>query len=168
VIKVKSKISFKQYRKLLFGLAYKKPMMKVLIGVAFSTLVWILGYYFHLLPVPKPQIYQYITLVLITVVQPTAIYFTIKRNYYSSNHLGEQMEIELTQTEIKVCGQSFLTEIEWKKIYKIEELTKWFLIYQNSLSTIIISKTAFHGTQLQQFKRILKGIKNVPVHLKKN
>lgn len=167
MIKIKTKISFKQYGKLLFGLAYKKPMMKILICVAFAMLIWIFGYYFHLLPLPKPQIYQYITLVLITVVQPSLIYFTIKRNYYSSNHLGEPMEIELSQSQIKMHGHSFLTVIAWKKIYKIDELTNWFLICQNSLSAIIISKTGFHGAQLQEFKKILKGIKNVPIQLKK-
>ena len=143
-------------------------MMKVLVCVALAMIVWISGYYLHLLPVPKPEIYQYITLILIAVVQPTMIYLTIKRNYYSSNHLGERIEVQLTETKIKLHGQSFLTEIEWKKIYKIDELDKWFLIYQNSLSTIIISKTAFHGTQLAQFKRILRGIKNVPINLKKD
>ncbi|HUS03206.1 MAG TPA: YcxB family protein [Chitinophagaceae bacterium] len=166
MIKIKSKISFKQYRKLLFSLAYKKPMMKFLLCIAFAMVVWIAGYYLHLLPVPRPQIYQYITLVLITVVQPLVIYFTIKQNYYSSNHLGEQLEIQLTPGEIKMHGQSFYTEITWKKIYKIDELTNWFLIYQNSLSAIIIPKASFHGSQLQEFKKILRDIKNVPVHLK--
>jgi hypothetical protein len=168
VITIKSKITFTQYRKLLFGLAYKKPMMKVLLSVALAMLVWIFGYYFHLLPLPRPEIYQYITLILIAVAQPTVIYFTIKRNYYSSNHLGERIEVQLTESKIKMHGQSFLTEIEWKKIYKIDELTNWFLIYQNSLSSIILSKTAFHDNQLEQFKTILKGIKSVPIHLKKN
>jgi hypothetical protein len=117
--------------------------------------------------VPEPKIYQYLTLVLITVVQPSVIYFTIKRNYYSSNHLGEPLEIQLTQHEIKMHGESFYTEIAWKKIFKIDELTNWFLIYQNSLSAIIIPKSSFHNTQLQEFKKILRGINNVPVHLKK-
>jgi hypothetical protein len=167
MVKIKSQVSFKQYRKLLFSLAYKKPMMKALLCVAFAMVVWIVGYYLHLLPVPKPKIYQYITLVLITVVQPTMIYFTIKRNYYSSNQLGEPLEIQITQHEIKIWGESFYTEIAWKKIYKIDELTKWFLIYQNSLSAIIIPKSSFHGAQLREFKSMLREINNVPVHLKK-
>lgn len=167
MIKIRSKISFKQYRKLLFSLAYKKHMMKLLLCVAFAMVVWIVSYYLHLLPVPEPKIYQYLTLVLITVVQPSVIYFTIKRNYYSSNHLGEPLEIQLTQHEIKMHGESFYTEIAWKKIFKIDELTNWFLIYQNSLSAIIIPKSSFHNTQLQEFKKILRGINNVPVHLKK-
>src|SRR6185295_14315595 len=107
LMKIKTEISFKEYRKLLFSLTYRKPIMKVILCVAFVMLVWILGYYLHFLPVPKPQIYQYTTLILITVVQPITIYWTIKRNYDSSNHLREHLEIELTQSEIKVQGESF-------------------------------------------------------------
>ncbi|MES1219665.1 MAG: hypothetical protein ABUT20_29465, partial [Bacteroidota bacterium] len=70
--------------------------MKILICVAVAMVVWISGYYLHYLPVPRPEIYQWITLTLITVVQPAMIWWTIKRNYDSSNHLGEQLEIEMT------------------------------------------------------------------------
>ncbi len=141
--------------------------MKVILCVAFAMLSWILGYYLHFLPVPKPKIYQYITLILITVVQPITIYWTIKRNYDSSNHLGELLEIELSKTEIKVQGESFYTEIKWEKIFKIDEQTNWFLIYQNNLSAIIIPKKEFGSNQLEEFKRILNAIPNVPIHLKK-
>src|ERR1700712_2609148 len=105
-MKIKSRVSFKEYRKLLFGLTYKKPMMKVIVCIALAMLVWISGYYLHFLPVPKPEIYQYITLIVITVVQPVVIYWTIKRNYDSSNHLRELLEIELTQDEIKIPRHS--------------------------------------------------------------
>lgn len=140
-------------------------MMKVILGVGCVMLIWILGYYLHFLELPKPQIYQYITLTLISVVQPTVIYWTIKRNYESSNHLREQLEIELTRNEIKILGESFYTEIKWKKIFKIDEKTNWFLIYQNNLSAIIIPKKDFRKPQLEEFKQIVKAITGVPVHL---
>ena len=140
-------------------------MMKVILGVGCVMLIWILGYYLHFLALPKPQIYQYITLILISVVQPTVIYWTIKRNYDSSNHLREQLEIELTRNEIKILGESFYTEITWKKVFKIDEKTNWFLIYQNNLSAIIIPKKDFRKPQLEEFKQIVKAITGVPVHL---
>jgi hypothetical protein len=163
---IKTKISFKEYRNLLFGLTYKKPVMKIILCVAVAMIVWIVGYYLHFLPVPEPEIYQYITLILITVIQPIVIYWTIKRNYDSSNHLREQLEIELTEKEIKIQGESFYTEMAWKKVFKIDEQTNWFLIYQNNLSAIIIPKKDFSGSQMDDFKRMLTAIENVPVHLK--
>ncbi|MES1249082.1 MAG: YcxB family protein, partial [Chitinophaga rupis] len=155
------------YRNLLFGLAYRKPVMKILICVAAAMVVWISGYYLHYLPVPRPEIYQWITLTLITVVQPAMIWWTIKRNYDSSNHLGEKLEIEMTPEEIKIRGESFYTVIAWKKIFKIEELADWFLIYQNNLSAIIIPKKDFSSRQLQEFKSFLDKGPGVPVHHRK-
>lgn len=163
---IRTKIHFKEYLKLLFGLTYKKPVMRIILCVALAMLLWILDYNLHFLPVPKPEIYQYITLTLTTVVQPIVIFWTIKRNYDSSNHLSEELEIELTQSEIKVRGESFYTEITWKKIFKIDEQENWFLIYQNNLSAIIIPKKDFRNGQVREFKKILTSISNVPVHLK--
>jgi hypothetical protein len=160
-------VSFKEYRNLLFGLAYKKPVMKILLCVDLLSILWILAYYSRLLPVPKPLIYQYITVMLITLVQPGVIYWTIKRNYESSNHLREPLEIKITPTEIKIKGDSFYTEIAWDKVFKIDEQVNWFLVYQNTLSAIIIPKKGFHNAELLKFRNILKTIKKVPVHLKK-
>lgn len=162
---IKTKISLKQYYKLLFGLAYKKPILKIIVGVGCVMVIWIAGYYFHFIPVPKPEIYQYITLLLIAVVQPIAIYLTIKRNYDSSNHLGEQLEINVTEGEIKITGESFYTELLWNKIFKVDESPNYFLIYQNNLSAIIIAKKDMTELEIQEFKNILKGICNVPVHI---
>lgn len=129
-------------------------------------LLWILGYYFHFIAVPKPEIYQYITLTLIAIIQPTVIFLTIKRNYDSSNHLAEQLEISLNETEIHVCGESFYTEISWEKLFKIDEVKNWFLIYQNTFSAILISKRNLTEQQIGEVRKILRSIPNVPVHLK--
>lgn len=166
-MKIKAKISFKEYRNLLFMLTYRKPILKILLCVAFAMVVWILGYYLHFLPVPKPKIYQYITLILIAVVQPITIYLIIKRNYESGNHLKEPLEIEVTRDVIKVQADSFYMEIKWDKLFKIDEHSDWFLIYQNTLSAILIPKKDLDNTQLEEFKRLLTSVPRVPIHFKK-
>ncbi|MBS1743669.1 MAG: hypothetical protein JST81_11600 [Bacteroidetes bacterium] len=139
-MKIKTKITFKEYRNLLFGLTYKKGIMKFILFVAALMMCWILGYYLHFLPLPKPEIYQYITLLLILIVQPVTIFLTIKRNYYSSNHLKEQLELELTKNELKMFGESFYTEIKWDKFFKIVEQKSWFLMYQNNRLRLLFLK----------------------------
>ena len=62
--------------------------------------------------------------------------------------------------------ESFYTEIAWKKIFKIDEVTKWFLVYQNNLSAILISKKDMSIEQSLEFKEILRTIQNVPKKLK--
>jgi hypothetical protein len=164
---IKTKISFKEYVLLLYRLTYKKPVMKLLLVVAVAMLVWIVGYYTNILPVPKPTIYQYTTFFLITIVQPTVIYTTIRKNYRSSSHLKEELKIEFTTTEIKMRGDSFYTVLEWAKIYKVQELKDWVLIYQNSLSAVIIPKSSLTG-KLREFKHLLQSIRGLTLKLYKN
>jgi hypothetical protein len=163
---IKTQITFKEYLKLLYGLAYRKPIMILLLFVDFAMIVWIGCYYLNLLALPKPTIYQFITLILISIVQPLVMFNTIWRNYKSSNHLREMIEIELINNEIKIQGESFFTALKWNKIFKIVEHRNWFLIYQNTLSAIVIPKKDFHGAELEEFLEILKGITTVPMHLK--
>ncbi|HYM93796.1 MAG TPA: hypothetical protein VET23_06635 [Chitinophagaceae bacterium] len=131
------KVSFKEYVKLLYSLTYKKPMMKLILSVALALLIWITGYYLHLLPVPKATFFQYSTLVLITIVQPLVIFSTIRKNYKSGSLLQEEVKMEFDANQIKLRGDSFYTELTWSKMYKVQELKSWFLsiriVYRLSL-----------------------------------
>jgi hypothetical protein len=159
---IKTNVSFKEYAKLLFGLAYKRTIMRLLLGLALLIMLWVVFYYLHVFNLPKPVIYQYITLILIVIVQPTVIFILIRRNYKSSNHLQEALEMELTPIGIKITGVSFYMEIKWDKFFKIEEQSNWFLMYQNSLSAVIIHKKYIPENNIDTLREILKGIKNVP------
>lgn len=162
---IKTKISFREYRNLLFSLTYQRAVMIVLLCVALLVLLWIVFYHLHVLNLPEPVIYQYITFILIAIVQPTVIYFTIRRNYYSSNHLRETLQMELTDDRMKIKGESFYMEILWNKVFKIDEKEHWFLIYQNNLSAILIPKKSFNADQTAHFKHILRNITEAPVSL---
>ena len=165
-MKLKTEISFKEYIALLFSLIYKRTMMKIIVVVGFAMLLWILGYYFHFLPVPKPEIYQYITLGIISIGQPLAIFWLLRRNYKSSNLLSEKLEIEVTKDKVNIHGKSFYTELNWKYIFKVEEFKKYILIYQNTLSAIMISEKDLAKAEIQELKIILKSIPDVPMNFK--
>jgi hypothetical protein len=162
---IKTKIRFKEYVKLLYSLAYERTMLRLLVLVALLLLLWILFYNFDVFNLPKPIIYQYITLSLIAIAQPAIIFITIWRNYYSSNQLRETLEIELANEMIKINGESYYMEIEWEKLFKIVEKPNWFLMYQNNLSAIIIPKKDMDENDIVNFRRLLSGLKVVPVEL---
>lgn len=155
---IKTKVAFGEYVKLLYGLTYQRPIMKLLVGLAILILLWILFYYLNLFNLPKPIIYQYATLALIAVVQPIVIYILIHRVYHSSNHISEPLEMQILPKEIKIHGKSFYMEVKWDKMFKIVEKPKWFLIYQNSLSAIIIPKKDLQASDIIDFKKILKEV----------
>lgn len=160
-MKLKAKVTIRQYLKLLFSLAYSKPVMIFLICFALLLVLWITLFHLGILNLPEPVIYQYITLLLIAVIQPTVILTTIIRNYYSSNHLRETLDIDLSDDKIKIKGESFYMEILWTKIYKLAEKKNWFLIYQNNLSAILIPKKDLSTHQIKQIQEILGSVKTI-------
>ena len=160
-MKLKAKVTIRQYLKLLFSLAYSKPVMIFLICFALLLVLWITLFHLGILNLPEPVIYQYITLLLIAVIQPTVILTTIIRNYYSSNHLRETLDIDLSDDKIKIKGESFYMEILWTKIYKLAEKKNWFLIYQNNLSAILIPKKDLTSHQIKQIQEILGSVTTI-------
>lgn len=164
-MKIETKVNFNQYVKLIYSLAYEKTILRILLGVAFLILLWIVFYNLNILNLPEPLIYQYITLILIAVVQPTGIYLTIRQTYKSSNQLQETSKFEISSKDFKIHGESYYMEIKWEKLFKIVEKRKWFLLYQNNLSAILISKKDMSTSDIKNFKQILKVIKDVPVEL---
>ena len=140
-------------------------MILIVIAGLFS-LIWILNGQFKFLPLPSPTFYQYITLIIIAVIQPFVIYTTIRKNYHSSSHLKEPLEIEFTHSRVKIKGKSFYTEVDWEKTFKIIELKNWFIIYESNLTAVIIPKKSLSKIQEEEFRKIVMSIKKVPVHLK--
>lgn len=164
-MKFTTKVDFKAYVKLLYTLAYEKTILRLLLGVAALISLWILFYYLEILDLPKPEIYQYITLFLIAVVQPTGIFLMVRRNYKSSNQLQERLDIEISATEIHINGESYYMRVEFEKLYRIDERKKWFLLYQNNLSAIIIPKKDMSADQIIIFRNLLQKIEDVPSEL---
>ena len=160
-MKLKAKVTIRQYLKILFSLTYSKPIMIFLISFAVLLVLWISLYQFSILNLPEPVIYQYIALLLIAVIQPTVIFITIIRNYYSSNHLRETLDMHLAEDRIKIRGESFYMEILWSKIYKVVEKKNWFLIYQNNLSAILIPKKNLSPEQITQIQEILGSVQTI-------
>jgi len=111
-MKITTKVTFRQYLKLLFGLTYQRPIMKVLVGIAIAVLLWVIGYYLGFSFLPEPVIYQYLTLILIVLVQPLVIFTTIRKTYRSSNHISERLVMDLLQDKIQINGNLFT----WKCI----------------------------------------------------
>lgn len=162
---VQTKVTFKEYIKLLFRLAYKRLVMRLLVAVAALLMLWVIFYYLDIFNLPKPIIYQYITLILIVVVQPAIIFATVWRNYHSSNHLRETLQMEILPDELSVEGESFYLKVQWEKLFKIVENPKYFLMYQNNLSAIMIPKKDMTKDEINRVKLILKDLKIIPVQL---
>lgn len=77
--------------------------------------------------------------------------------------MQEALEMEISQKEIKITGKSYYMEVKLENLFKIVEKAKWFLMYQNNLSAIIVSKKDMNSSDLKTIRKIITEIDNVPV-----
>jgi len=149
-----TKLDFKQYLSLMYILTYRKPMMIILtilgLIMLFTSILYFLG-----LPVPVSSTpYMPLFFGIFTIVLPLFIYRNSKRNFSSHGRLNEQISYEFTEDKIIITGESFKTEMDWTKLYRIEELPKWILIYQNRIIANVILKSSFDNN-LNDFKNLV-------------
>jgi len=86
----------------------------------------------------------------------------VKKNLAATNaKLYEPMEYDIDEERMKVWGDGFDTEIQWEKIYKLEELRKWFMVHTNKKAAYIIPKHAMTEEEVSELRNILKNVKTV-------
>jgi hypothetical protein len=151
-------ITLRQYVKLMFLLAYRKPVLILLVIFDVLMMLWVITFYTGLLRLPEPEYPQYMAIVLISVVQPVVIYITIRKNYLSSTRLSGKVELTITQEKVSMRGHMFCSEFSWHKAYKLVETKNWFLIYENTLAAVLIPKQDLTHAQQDQFRNLVRTV----------
>ena len=67
------------------------------------------------------------------------------------------MTYDFSTKKISVKGETFIMELDWKKLYEVKELGGWLLLYQNSKMANIIPVESF-GNQFEEFKNLVKSV----------
>jgi len=106
----------------------------------------------------KDEIFGYIQLffVVFLLLLPTMIYFRVRKGFTSTSLYSEKRTYEFTSDKIIIVAESCRSEILWSKIYKVNELNRWVLIYTTPYLVYIIPKEAF-ADKLEQFRQLVKS-----------
>jgi hypothetical protein len=133
----------------------------VLIIAIFSFIPSILYLLGAKVPFNNPPYLQLIFGIVIIFILPLMIVRGANKAYESHLRLQEKMIYEFTQSGIKITGESFNSEMDWTKIYKVKERKNWILIYQSQQVANIIKKESL-GDNLIEFRELVKkqGIKS--------
>lgn len=164
MIRATTKLDIKSYTKLIFQLTYRRPFVIVL----YAILLMMLFSNIYL----KDNIYEYsifpfVFSITFMILYPIAVYFNIRKNYKSNQRIQENIIYSITSEKITNEGETFSSEMDWSKIYKVLELRNWILLYQSSQTANIISKKDFTENDLKKFREIVKS-KNIKAKLRKN
>jgi hypothetical protein len=91
---------------------------------------------------------------IFTMLLPVFIYINSKKNFATHARLHEQIIYEFNEDKILMTGESFKAEMDWTKLYRIDELSNWILIYQSKTIANVIPKYSFGGG-LGDFKKLV-------------
>jgi hypothetical protein len=158
---VESKLDFNRYLSLMYLLTYRRAIIISLTTCGCISLIGSILYIhkYNVSDYTLPFLYLAFGLFII-VIFPAVIYWNARRNFFSHSRLQEKIMYEFSDQKIKIIGETFNSEMDWTKTYKILELKRWILIYHNRIIANIIPKESF-GTNLNDFRNLVmsKSIK---------
>jgi len=166
---VTTKIEFKEYLKLMYILTYRKWRTIFITIIGIGMFVFLLLYYLGIINAGTKTynpIFQFVFAILVVLGLPFSVYRMAKKNFSSHTRLQENIEYDLSVDKMKTKGESFNSELDWSKTYKIEEISNWFLIYQSKQVANLISKKNITETQINEMRAIFKAQKGVILKLK--
>lgn len=123
-------------------------------------------YYMGIIALPEGPYIPISAVFLILIFTPVMIYFASRKNFYSNARLREYIQYEISNDKVKVTGESFKSEFDWKSTYKLVELSKWFLIYQSRQMANLIPKSSLSATEIKELREIFQNQKMVKQKLR--
>lgn len=163
-MRFKTKIEFRDYLGLMFLLSYRKPVILFILIMGFGFIAYSL-FFLPWAPGELPWLELLVGFYLIFLI-PFAVYRTSKRNFNSNKRIQETIEYEFGDGKMKVTGESFSSELDLDKTYKIEELKKWFLIFQSKPTANLIPKESLSENEIAALRELFRNQKNTILKLK--
>lgn len=155
-MKITTQLNYESYAALMVQLFYKKGLViaTVVIGVIFI----LLGILALLFLYDKGPILYMLILVGVGLWLVILPYITVriksKRDFSSNQMLQQQMMYEFLEDKIMLTGETFSSEMEWSKLYKVVETKEWILLYQSKSMANLIPKETI-GDNLTQLKTLI-------------
>jgi len=163
-MKIETRMSQKEYTQLLFMRTYKRPLIIIL--TVFN--LWLVGtglvYFFGMTDLFEQPPYNLFFIGLaISIYFPVSVYFRSKRMYKSNARLQETITYEFSGDRLIIQGESFTSDRDLNKVYRIEEFGKWFLIYENTNVANIIPKESLTTDEINELRTIFRNLHLVKV-----
>lgn len=166
-LEIETQLSFPQYLKLSYVLFYKKTLIVIMTLIGLFLLIIsvrnILVFDGGTEGIYKPLGFG----ILMVIVFPLTVYWSARRNFSNKAMFTEKMIYSFDQEQIHILGESFNSSMSWSKIFKVEELNEWILIYQSKAVANLIPKDAFSDSEFQQFQQIIAQLPDLKKKMKK-
>ena len=156
-IKLSGQIEYRDYRNLIFGISFKKPIYFVALGIMllFTLTVLINREYF----MNHFESYFFVFILLgILLLSPVFTLFQIKKLYKTNKIFQEQLNYKLTNDSIHIKGNTVESTQSWTHFYKMKEEKNFFLFYQGKSVATLLDKKMFSKSELSEFQNFIKSL----------
>jgi hypothetical protein len=156
-IRFNSRIEYKDYRNLIFGLSFKKPGYLVSLGFLFLILVNLYNQKEYFLS-NHGLLFPLLASFLIFIFIPLLILYQTKNAYKTSKIFHENISYALGNEVIRMKGETFESEVKWNHFYKIKETKNFFMLYQGKVTANLLDKKAMSDNDIDEFRIFIKSL----------
>ncbi len=156
-ISLTGQISYKDYRNLIFGLSFRRPIYLVVLGI---VLMWVLSFLNSTNEMADQSSSNYFLIfpIVLIVLLPFFTLFQIKRIYNTSKIFQEKLDYYLTNEAIRIKGETVDSTQKWTHFYQIRVTNRFFMFYQGKMVATLLDKKMFSENELQEFTEFIKSL----------
>jgi hypothetical protein len=159
-ITLTGKIAYKDYRDLIFGLSFKKPVYLILLVVMILYLLTIMNNGVSKLNHPESNYFVFIFLGF-AILSPILTFIQINKSYKSNRIFQEHLEYFLNNEFIQIKGETVDSIQRWTHFFKIKETKKFIMLYQGEIVATLLDKNMFNPGDLAEFRRFILSLKMI-------
>jgi len=153
------RLTLKEYRKLTFALSYRRPVFVIVNLMAALFLLYNLVLLFSKkIGVMDSDTYGYgIFITSMALVMVLLLFFTTARNFRTNYRLNENITYQFSDEGYTVTGESFNSNLDWNKVYKVRIMPGWLLIYHSRALANLIKIDPSDLEHIEELKHFLKA-----------
>lgn len=156
-ISLTGQIQYIDYRNLILGLSFKKPVYLVALGI---MLLYSFAFLIDRENITNRLDSNYFRLIIIGALLLTPVFTLIKiKKLYNTNKLfQEQLSYSLTNESISIKGSTVDSIQKWAHFYQIRETKHFFMFYQGEMVATLLDKKMFSNSELEEFNTFIKSL----------
>ena len=156
-IQFKSQIEYKEYRDLIFGLSFKRPIFLIMSGLILLNIINIfinknISY------IDKNLYFPIILGMSVVFIVPLIMYYQTRQIYKSSKLFHENIIYSLDNNSVRMNGETFDSELKWSHFYKIKETKNFFMLYQGKTIASLLGKKNMNDRDIVEFKLFIQSL----------
>jgi len=157
-IKLTGQIEYVDYRNLIFGLSFKKPIYLVVLGIMLLFSLTFLVNRDNMMNQLDSNNFIFIIIGGVFLLSPILTLIQIKKLYKTNKIFQERLHYILANDSINIKGNTVDSTQKWNHFYQIRETKNFFMFYQGKMIATLLDKKMFSEIELKDFQKFIKSL----------